>query len=113
MVTYYPQDAQPPTQGGHPPKECILQTQNLALRLKSQNKHQVTTAIDGHLSSEEWSPPIQNMVTKLPKDVHPFSKGWSQPSQGWSPTNSRMVTQYNFGLSDHTVAYLFQYSKKL
>ena len=73
----------------------------------------MTTAIDGHLSSQGWSPPIQNMVTSLPKDVHPFSKGWSQPSKGWSPTNSRMATHYNFGISDHNVAYLFQYSKKI
>ena len=67
----------------HQPK---VVTQNWALRLQSQNKLPQMVSYDpknGH--------PIQNMVNSLPKGVHPFFKGWSQPSPGWSPTNSRMV----------------------
>ena len=44
----------------------------------------MTTAIDVYLLYLGWSPTIQNTVTNLPKDGHPFSKGWS-------PTNPRMV----------------------
>ena len=56
MVTHQPKD-------GHPPEGSILQTRNLALRLNSQNKDQVTTAMDGHLPFLGWSPANPRMVT--------------------------------------------------
>ena len=62
MVTHQPKD-------GHPPEGSIMQTRNLALRLNSQNKDQVTTARNGHLSSRVWSPTNLRMVTHQ-KDVY-------------------------------------------
>ena len=62
MVTHHPKD-------GHPPLRSILQTRNSALRLNSQNKDQVTTARNGHLSSRGWSPSNPRMVTHH-KDVY-------------------------------------------
>ena len=59
VVTPQPKD-------GHSLTGSIIQTQNLALRLNSQFKDQVTTARSSHL-----------------------------PSLGWLPTNPRMVTHHN------------------
>ena len=67
MVTHQPND-------GHPQEGSMLQTQNLALTLKSQKKQ-----------GQEWSPTILRMVTYHSWDGHP-------PTQEWSPTNLRMVT---------------------
>ena len=67
----------------------------MSLTLYSQNYHQVTTAMDGHLPSLGWSNTRRNcskdlefgtytLLTKLaPGDL---------PSLGWSPINLRMVT---------------------
>ena len=56
MVTHQAKD-------GHPTEGSILQTQNLALRLNSQNQNKVTTAKYGHLPSLGWSPTNPRMVT--------------------------------------------------
>ena len=55
MVSKQPQD-------GHTPEGSVLKTGNLALRLNSQNLHQATTFMDGHLPSQEWLPTNPRMV---------------------------------------------------
>ena len=69
MVTYHPKDFHPQTQRWSPTRRNLLQTLNLALRLQSQNQHQVTTAMDGHLPCLGWSPTNPTLVTHQ-KEVH-------------------------------------------
>ena len=64
MVTHQPKD-----KVGHPPEECVLQNWNMVLRLDSENKSQVITAMDGPLPSLGWSPTNPRMVT-LQKEVY-------------------------------------------
>ena len=66
MVTPQPKD-------GHPPEESVLQTWNLALRLNTQNGHQVSTAITYHSY-----------------DGHP-------PTKGWSTTKRKCTADMEFG----------------
>ena len=109
MVTPQPKD-------GHSLTGSIIQTRNLALRLNSQDKDQVTTARNGHLSSRVWSPTNLRMVTHQ-KEVyyrlgiwhldltHKTMTRWQlpwmvtyhpldghPPSKIWSPTFQNMVT---------------------
>ena len=58
-VTHQPKD-------GHPPEGSVLQTWNLALRLNSQNKSQMTTSMDGHLPSLGGSPTNPRMIDHPP-----------------------------------------------
>ena len=62
-ITHQPKD-------GHPPEGSVLLTWNLAITHYSQNEHQVTTAMDGHLPSLGGSPANPSMVTHQPKDGH-------------------------------------------
>ena len=68
MVTHQLKD-------GHPPEGSTPQTRNLALRLNSQNKDQVTTAMDGHLPFLGWSTINPRMVTHQ-KDVNYRLRIW-------------------------------------
>ena len=77
--------------GGNPPKESVLKTWNLALRLLWMVTYHPQ---DGHSLSLGRSPTIKNMVTNLPEDGHPFSKYGHQPSPGWSTTIPRRVTHH-------------------
>ena len=56
MVTYQPKDV-------HLLVGSIIKTQNLTLRLISQNQDQVTTVMDGHLPSLGGSPTNPRVVT--------------------------------------------------
>ena len=76
---------------GHPPKESVLKTWNLALRLLWMVTYHPQ---DGHSLSLGRLPTIKNMVTNLPEDGHPFSKYGHQPSPGWSTTIPRRVTHH-------------------
>ena len=49
-----------------PDDGSVLQTQNYALRLNTQNEHQVSTVMD-----IGWSPKIPRRVTHQPKDGQP------------------------------------------
>ena len=77
--------------GGQPPKESVLKTWNLALRLLWMVTYHPQ---DGHSLSLRRSLTIKNMVTNLPEDGHPFSKYGHQPSPGWSTTIPRRVTHH-------------------
>ena len=64
---------------GHPPERSILKTGNLALKLKTQNQHQVRTAMDGHLSFLGGCPANPRMVTSFGPDrphLTPFGPGF-------------------------------------
>ena len=56
---------------GHLAEGSVLKTENLALRLNSQNYQQVTTAMDGHPPSLGGSPAVPRMVTHQSKEGHP------------------------------------------
>ena len=58
MVTRQPKD-------GHPPEGIVLQTWNLALKLKKLTKQKMGNNFN------ECSPTIPRMVTHQPKDGHP------------------------------------------
>ena len=75
--------------GGQPPKESVLKTWNLALRLLWMVTYHPQ---DGHSPSLGRSP--TNMVTNLPEDGQPFSKYGHQPSPGCSTTIARRVTNH-------------------
>ena len=77
--------------GGQPPKESVLKTWNLALRLLWMVTYHPQ---DGHSPSLGRSPTKQNMVTNLPEDGQPFSKYGHQPSPGCSTTIARRVTNH-------------------
>ena len=77
--------------GGQPPKESVLKTWNLALRLLWMVTYHPQ---DGHSPSLGRSPTKKNMVTNLPEDGHPFSKYGHQPSPGCSTTIARRVTNH-------------------
>ena len=77
--------------GGQPPKESVLKTWNLALRLLWMVTFHPQ---DGHSPSLGRSPTKQNMVTNLPEDGQPFSKYGHQPSPGCSTTIARRVTNH-------------------
>ena len=77
--------------GGQPPKESVMKTWNLALRLLWMVTYHPQ---DGHSPSLGRSPTKQNMVTNLPEDGQPFSKYGHQPSPGCSTTIARRVTNH-------------------
>ena len=77
--------------GGQPPKESVLKTWNLALRLLWMVTYHPQ---DGHSPSLGRSPTTKNMVTNLPEDGQPFSKYGHQPSPGCSTTIARRVTNH-------------------
>ena len=59
----------------------------IAIKISHIEADQVLTVMNGHLPSQGWSPTFPKMVTNLRKDGHP-------PSPGWSPTIPRMVTHH-------------------
>ena len=105
--------------GGHPPKESVLKTWNLALRLLWMVTYHPQ---DGHSLSLGRSPSKKNMitlptapcsvfearltfifqirehimstVTNLPENGHPLSKYGHQSSPGWSTTIPRRVPHH-------------------
>ena len=76
---------------GHPSKESVLKTWNLALRQLWMVTYHTQ---DRHSSSIGRSPAIKNMVTNLPEDGNPFSKYVYQPFLGWSTTVPSRVTHH-------------------
>ena len=57
----------------------------IAIKISHFEADQVLTVMNGHLPSQGWSPTFPKMVTNLRQDGHP-------PSPGWSPTISNIVT---------------------
>ena len=78
IVTHQPKD-------GHQQEGSVLQTSNLALRLNSQNQIQVTTAMDGQLSSTYFEFGTWTQLTKLTIGGN---------CHRCSPTISRMVSHH-------------------
>ena len=66
------------------PEGSELQTGNLEQRLTSQNYDLTHHLWYSHPPSQGWSPTISRMVNHNFKDSH-------HPSQGWEPIMSRMV----------------------
>ena len=101
-----------------PPEGSALQTWNLELSLNSQNLHHVRMAIDCHLPCLGLSPTNPRMVTHQKEAyyrhgiwqihiTHKTNTRWQLPwmvpyhsceghpqTQGWSPTNPRMVIPF-------------------